>query len=124
MPFVYFSGQLLPPQFWIWTAFTFCFIEIHIWEVILDIFAVAFCLKLMEPSWDQMKMLTFFAITNFGVAVLSSVYYLLLFALTKNTEILFDIKIHGLTGFLGESSKQRMTIIRVDYTKIDKQFSE
>lgn len=46
-------------------------------------------------------MMTFFAVVNFSVAVLSSLYYLGLYAITKNTEILFDVKIHGLIGFLG-----------------------
>lgn len=58
------------------------------------------CLKLIEPLWDQIQVLTFFAVVNFSVAVLSSLYYLGLYALTKNTEILFDVKIHGLIGFL------------------------
>lgn len=44
--------------------------------------------------------MTFFAVVNFSVAVLSSLYYLGLYAITKNTEILFDVKIHGLIGFL------------------------
>lgn len=44
--------------------------------------------------------MTFFAVVNFSVAVLSSLYYLCLYAITKNTDILFDIKIHGLIGFL------------------------
>lgn len=65
----------------------------------------------MEPIWDQMRMLEFFAITNIGVAVLSSMYYLLLFAITRNTEILFDIKIHGLSGFLAALSVSTMLVM-------------
>ena len=84
----------------IWTVFTFCFLEIHIWEVIIDVIVVALCLKLIEPLWDQLQIFTFFGVVNFFVAVLSSLYYLVLFAITKNTEILFDVKIHGLIGFL------------------------
>lgn len=91
---------MLPSTFAIWTAFTFCFLEIHIWEVIIDIVCVTLCLKLIEPLWDQLQIFAFFAVVNFSVAVLSSLYYLLLYAITKNTEILFDVKIHGLIGFL------------------------
>lgn len=93
-------GNLLPSSFAIWTAFTFCFLEIHIWEVIIDVVCVTLCLKLIEPLWDQLQIIAFFGIVNFSVAVLSSFYYLLLYAITKNTEILFDVKIHGLIGFL------------------------
>lgn len=69
--------------------------------MIVDIVFVTLCLKLIEPLWDQLQIFAFFAVTNFSVAVLSSFYYLLLYAITKNTEILFDVKIHGLIGFLG-----------------------
>lgn len=94
-------GNLLPSTtFAIWTAFTFCFLEIHFWNVFLDIFIVYLSLRLIEPLWDQFKIMTFFAVVNFSVAVLSSLYYLVLYAITKNTDILFDIKIHGLIGFL------------------------
>jgi hypothetical protein len=33
-------GYLLPPVFWLWTAFTFCFIELHLLQVILDLIIV------------------------------------------------------------------------------------
>jgi Eukaryotic integral membrane protein (DUF1751) len=81
-------------------VFTFCFLEIHVWEVTIDVVSVTLCLKLIEPLWDQLQIIAFFAIVNFSVAVLSSFYYLLLYGLTKNTSLLFDVKIHGLLGFL------------------------
>lgn len=93
-------GRLLPSSFAIWTAFTFCFLEIHIFEVIVDLICVTLCLKLIEPLWHPLQIFIFFAITNISVAILSTLYYFLLFAITKNTEILFDVKIHGLIGFL------------------------
>ncbi|XP_043476362.1 transmembrane protein 115 [Leptopilina heterotoma] len=94
-------GYLLPPAFWIWTAFTFCFLEIHFWEVCVDIVTVGLCGKLIEPLWGAMEMMTFFAVVNFGVAVLSTLFYLFLYMLTSNTDLLFDIHIHGLTGYIG-----------------------
>lgn len=30
-------GKFWPPNFWLWTAFTHCFLEIHWWEVVVDI---------------------------------------------------------------------------------------
>lgn len=93
-------GFLMPPAFWVWTAFTFCFLELHFWEVLVDIVTVGLCGKLIEPLWGQMEMLTFFAIVNFGVAVLSTVFYLILYMCTFNTDLLFTVHIHGLAGYI------------------------
>lgn len=115
-------GNLLPPSCWIWTAFTYCFIELHIWEVLADLITVVLTHKLIEPLWyrhhisyilfnhkiltkhchrGQAEILLFFIIVNLSVAILSSLYYLIIFTCTKNTEFLFDSKIHGLSGYLG-----------------------
>ncbi|XP_055606596.1 transmembrane protein 115 [Uranotaenia lowii] len=91
-------GYLMPPTFWIWTIFTFCFIELHFWEVMVDLITVGLCGKLIEPSWGQMEMLQYFAITNTGVAILTSFYYLFYSMITKDTELLFNVHIHGLAG--------------------------
>ncbi|EAT44115.1 AAEL004497-PA [Aedes aegypti] len=91
-------GYLMPPTFWIWTIFTFCFIELHFWEVLVDLITVGLCGKLIEPSWGQMEMLQYFAITNTGVAILTSFYYLFYSMITKDAEFLFDVHIHGLAG--------------------------
>ena len=93
-------GYILPPSFWIWTAFSFCFIEIHFWEVCVDIITVGLCGKLIEPLWGAIEMMTFFAIVNFGVAVLSALFYLMLYMCTSDTDLLFHIHIHGLTGYI------------------------
>lgn len=93
-------GFLMPPAFWIWTAFTFCFLELHFWEVLVDIITVGLCGKLIEPLWGQMEMLTFFAIVNFGVAVLSTTFYFVLYMCTFNTDLLFSVHIHGLAGYI------------------------
>lgn len=91
-------GYLMPPTFWVWTIFTFFFIELHFWEVLVDLITVGLCGKLIEPSWGQMEMLQFFAITNTGVAILTSFYYLFYSMITKDAELLFDVHIHGLAG--------------------------
>ncbi|XP_044753705.1 transmembrane protein 115 [Coccinella septempunctata] len=93
-------GLLMPPGFWLWTAFTFCFLEIYFWEVLVDIVTVGLCGKLIEPLWGQMEMLSFFAIVNFGVAVITTIFYMVLFAFTSNDELLFEVHIHGLAGYL------------------------
>lgn len=93
-------GYFLPPSFWLWTAFTFCFLEIHFWEVLVDIITVGLCGKLIEPLWGQMEMMTFFAIVNVGVAIISTAFYFILFCCTSNAEYLFHVEIHGLAGYI------------------------
>lgn len=93
-------GYLMPPSSWLWTAFTFCFLEVHFWEVLADIVTVGLCGKLIEPLWGQQEMLTFFAIVNLGVAVISTTFYLLLYMCTFNTDLLFTVHIHGLAGYI------------------------
>ncbi|XP_004519303.1 transmembrane protein 115 [Ceratitis capitata] len=94
-------GKILPnAEFWIWTAFTFCFIELHWWEVLVDVITVGLCGKMLEPLWGQLEMFKFFALTNFGVSILTTIYYLLYFVVTDNESILFDVHIHGLAGYV------------------------
>lgn len=93
-------GYLLPPVFWIWTAFSFCFMELHFWEVCVDIITVGLCGKLLEPLWGAFEMITFFSIVNVGVALLTSVFYLFLYMFTFNTDLLFTTHIHGLSGYI------------------------
>lgn len=94
-------GYILPNgKFWIWTAFTFCFIELHWWEVIVDIITVGLCGKMLEPLWGQYEMFKFFALSNFGVSLVTSIYYLFYYMVTKNPTILFDVHIHGLAGYV------------------------
>ena len=88
----------MPPTFWFWTLFTYFFIEIYFWEVVVDLICIGLCGKLIEPLWGQMEMLIFFTITNTGVGILTTFYYLFYSMLTKDTEILFNVHIHGLTG--------------------------
>ncbi|XP_017851383.2 LOW QUALITY PROTEIN: transmembrane protein 115 [Drosophila busckii] len=94
-------GYILPNgKFWIWTAFTFCFIELHWWEVIVDVITVGLCGKMLEPLWGQFEMFKFFALSNFGVSLLTTIYYLFYYMITKNPTILFDVHIHGLAGYV------------------------
>ena len=43
-------GYLLPPRFWLWTAFTHCFLEIHLWEVCIDIVTIVSLWKALGAS--------------------------------------------------------------------------
>lgn len=93
-------GYLLPPSFWLWTAFTFWSLEMHFWEVIVDVVTVGLCGKLIEPLWGPTEMIKFFFVTNLGVAFITSFYYLLMYAITGLPSYLFDINIHGLAGYV------------------------
>lgn len=93
-------GYLLPPNFRVWTAFTHCFLEVHFWQVAVDIITVGLCGKLMEPLWGALEMLTFFALVNVSVAVVCVVVYIVSYMITFNTDILFNVHIHGLAGYV------------------------
>ncbi|CAN8004938.1 transmembrane protein 115 [Ixodes scapularis] len=92
-------GYIIPPSFWIWTAFTHAFFENRIWMVLADIITVGLCGKLIEPLWGAIEMLTFFAIVNTSVAAASVAYYIFLYSLTWNPDYLFAVHIHGLAGY-------------------------
>lgn len=116
-------GYILPPSFCIWTAFTFCFLELYLWEVFLDIIIVGLCGKLIEPLWGQMEMMTFFGISNLGVAILSSLYYLCVYMCTRNDEYLFGVHIHGLSGYVAAlcvAVRQVMPDLLIAKTRIGK----
>ncbi|XP_073977032.1 transmembrane protein 115 [Rhodnius prolixus] len=93
-------GYIIPPSFWVWTAFTYCFLEIHFWEVCVDIVTIVLCGKLIEPLWGQAEMIIFFTVVNLGCAILSSFFYLFLYMCTFNTDLLFFVHIHGLAGYI------------------------
>lgn len=93
-------GYFWPPHFWLWTAFTHCFLEIHWWEVLVDIVTVVLVGKLLEPLWGTLEMITFFLVVNSGVALVAAIFYYFLYMVTFNTELLFEVHIHGLAGYL------------------------
>ncbi|KAL5014629.1 hypothetical protein ScPMuIL_008899 [Solemya velum] len=93
-------GYVLPPNMRIWAFFTQCFIEFHFWEVLVDIAVVILCGKLLEPLWGAMDMLLFFLITNVSVALSTTIFYVLIYFLSRNEEYLFETHIHGLVGYI------------------------
>lgn len=93
-------GYLLPPHFAVWTLGTFFVIECHFWEVLVDILTLGLCAKLIEPLWGNIEMLTFFFVTNLCSVILTTVAYLFLYICTKDTAVLFNVKIHGLVAYV------------------------
>ncbi|ODN00644.1 Transmembrane protein [Orchesella cincta] len=97
-------GHLLPPSLRVWTLLTSPFLEIHLWEVCVDIITVGLCGKLLEPLWGAKEMIFFFVLVNLSVSLLSVGYYLFLYAATSDPDILFEIQIHGLAGYIAAVS--------------------
>lgn len=92
-------GFIIPPNFWVWTAFTHCYLETRLWLLLADVITVGLCGKLLEPLWGAMEMLTFFALVNTSVAFLSVMYYIFIFTITSDPRYLFSVQIHGLAGY-------------------------
>ena len=93
-------GYVLPPNFWVWTYFTHSFIETHIWCVVIDVCVLFLYGKLLEPLWGALEMLIFYMVINFGVAVLTTLTYVGIYLVTRNTDYLFKTHIHGLAGYM------------------------
>ena len=62
------------------------------------------CGKLIEPLWGKMEMLTFFILINTSVAFFGTFFYLVLYMATINTDVLFEVHIHGLAGYIAAVS--------------------
>lgn len=92
-------GFIIPPNFWVWTAFTHCYLETRLWLLLADVITVGLCGKLLEPLWGAMEMLTFFSLVNTSVAFLSVMYYIFIFTITSDPRYLFSVQIHGLAGY-------------------------
>ena len=48
-------GYFYPPHFWLWTAVTHAFMEVHFWEVLVDLAVIALAGKLLEPLWGALE---------------------------------------------------------------------
>nr|SVE74197.1 EOG090X06Q3 [Daphnia barbata] len=97
-------GYVFPPGFRIWTIFTHCFVEFHFWEVCVDVVTLGLCGKLIEPLWGKMEMLTFFTLINTSVAFFGVFFYLAIYMATFNTDVLFEVHLHGLSGYIAAVS--------------------
>lgn len=80
-------GYLLPPTFWLWTAFTHCFLEVRLWQVVVDLVTLGLCGKLIEPLWGSFEMVLFFLLVNVCVAFISALFYLIIYMCTFNPEV-------------------------------------
>lgn len=93
-------GNLLPPNFWVWTMATHNLIETHWWVMMVDVMVLILYGKLLEPLWGAQEMVIFYAVVNLVVALLTTLTYLFLYLLVANTDLLFNTHVHGLAGYL------------------------
>ncbi|BFZ10530.1 hypothetical protein BsWGS_13569 [Bradybaena similaris] len=101
IPFITITpGYVLPPNFHVYSLVPFCFVELHIWQVVVDAATIILFGKLLEPLWGAREMLLFFVIVNVGVGVAAVFVYLFIYLLTLREEYLFDVHIHGLSGYI------------------------
>lgn len=93
-------GYLMPPNFWVWTLMTYPFMELHFWDVAIDIGVIGLCGKLLEPLWGAMEMLIFFVVINTCVAFTSMFIFLFVYMCTFYPEYIYYVHIHGLVGYI------------------------
>ncbi|XP_014679276.1 PREDICTED: transmembrane protein 115-like [Priapulus caudatus] len=93
-------AYLMPPHFWLWTLVTYPFMELHFWDVVIDIGVVGLCGKLLEPLWGAMEMLIFFSLINTCVALACVLTYLFAYTCTRDPAYLYDAHVHGLVGYV------------------------
>ena len=94
-------GNLVPPNFWIWTIFTHQLIEVNFVYLIISFVVLTLSCKILEPLWGVVGFVTFFAITSVISGVLAGAIYLMCYVLTFDITYLFDVNIYGFSGFTG-----------------------
>ena len=94
-------GNLVPPNFWIWTIFTHQLVEINIGYLLLSFVVLVISCRVLEPIWGMIGFGTFFAITTVVSGILSGAIYLFCYVCTFNISYLFDVNIYGFTGYTG-----------------------
>uniref|UniRef100_A0A8B9PRF1 Transmembrane protein 115 n=1 Tax=Apteryx owenii TaxID=8824 RepID=A0A8B9PRF1_APTOW len=94
-------GYLFPPNFWIWTLVTHSLAEKHVWDVAVSLATVVVAGRLLEPLWGALELLIFFVVVNVSVGLLGAFAYFLTYVASFHLSYLFDVRIHGMLGFLG-----------------------
>jgi len=97
-------GLFFPPKFRIWTFATHSFMETHWWHALVDIIIINLYGKLLEPLWGTIEMINFYLLVNTVAGIATSFIYVMLYGLTFDTSFLFEIRIHGLPGYIAAFS--------------------
>ena len=93
-------GNLIP-SFKIWTLFTYALIDVHVWNLLRNLFFIFLAGKYVQPLWGDLELLLFYLITNTISGLWVTLLYLLSFMSMGNEEFLFETKICGLAAFIG-----------------------
>jgi len=97
-------GLFFPPKFRIWTFATHSFMETHWWHALVDIVIINLYGKLLEPLWGTIEMINFYLLVNTVAGLATSFIYVMLYGLTFDPGFLFEIRIHGLPGYIAAFS--------------------
>ncbi|XP_027323137.2 transmembrane protein 115 [Anas platyrhynchos] len=117
-------GLLLPPGCRLWTLLTHGLLERRAAGVALSLGTVAAAGRLLEPLWGALELLLFYAAVNAAVGLLGACAYCLAYAATFRLAYLFEVRIHGVPGFLAAvlvALKQTMgdsTVLRVPQVRV------
>uniref|UniRef100_A0A1I8HJI4 Transmembrane protein 115 n=1 Tax=Macrostomum lignano TaxID=282301 RepID=A0A1I8HJI4_9PLAT len=92
-------GYFMPPNYYVWTLFTFIFYDDHWYCVIIDIVTLFFSNTLLEPLWGQRELMKYLLIVTVmsGLMCFFLCYFLYLF--TYSLQIIFNTHIHGMIAY-------------------------
>lgn len=94
-------GKLLPPNFQVWSLLTHSFVEVNFIQLLADSIIILLSSRMIEPLWGIYECIIFYFIITSLVAVSTSFFYYVTFALTFDEYYLFNTRINGLGGLLG-----------------------
>ncbi|CAG0884035.1 unnamed protein product [Cyprideis torosa] len=122
-------GRFMPPFFHIWTIFTSFLIELHWWEVLLDIVTLVLCGKLIEPLWGSVEFSLFLLVVNVPSTIITLILYIFMYLTSGPSEdYLYTPVIHGMSASIAGifvAVKQMMpdsVIARLPWTKVTNRY--
>lgn len=92
---------ILPPKFWVWTLLSYPFFESNLLALIFGLFTLLLASKLLEPLWGQKEFAKFLAITTIFSGLLSGLFFLILYCVTLNENLLYGRYLYGLAAIKG-----------------------
>lgn len=84
-----------------WTLVTHSFVETSFIFLLADWCVILLFSKMIEPLWGVQECVQFYFIITSLVALITSLYYYVVFALTNDEKVIFDVRINGLGALLG-----------------------
>lgn len=94
-------GLLLPTNLRIWTLATHGLLELNFLELLCNLLLTLGAGRHLEPLWGAPELLLFYGVVSVAVGILGSFLYLLAYAATAHSYLLFSSHIHGFPAFAG-----------------------